>query len=183
MTDLAEALRALPAPWECPVYSHRQLPRPTRSAGDLTFCAYPGCRLYSGGPQRIQQRRDPGWRKPGGAISVTRSTRWGNQWKVLTKPQWGYPALTVVQIRRRYPGPDGHAFGGFSDETAAAQFAVELFHRDLLAAFSREQATVKYYLGDLVGHDLMCFCKPQAPCHAGVLLMLAAEYAERSTRR
>lgn len=33
-------------------------------------------------PSRIQQRRAPGWRKPPGAASVVRGTRWGNPYRV-----------------------------------------------------------------------------------------------------
>ena len=32
-------------------------------------------------PQRIQLRRTKGWRKPEGAIVVTRPTRWGNPFR------------------------------------------------------------------------------------------------------
>ena len=33
-------------------------------------------------PQRVQQRRTKGWRKPEGAISVARPHKWGNPFKV-----------------------------------------------------------------------------------------------------
>ncbi len=33
-------------------------------------------------PRRVQQRRTKGWRKPLGAVSVVRGTRWGNPFKV-----------------------------------------------------------------------------------------------------
>lgn len=116
-------------------------------------------------------------------MSVSRATRWGNSYKVLDKPAWGYPAFTVVHIRRRYPAPDGPAFGGFVDKLAAAKFAVELFKRELLAVLNREPTTAEYYLGPLVGHDLMCFCAVGDPCHGDVLLRFAAEHERRSTRQ
>ncbi len=34
-------------------------------------------------PQRIQLSRKKGWRKPAGAVVVTRSTRWGNPFPVI----------------------------------------------------------------------------------------------------
>lgn len=33
-------------------------------------------------PKRIQQKRVKGWRKPEGAVSVTRATKWGNPYPV-----------------------------------------------------------------------------------------------------
>lgn len=33
-------------------------------------------------PQRIQQRRTAGWRKPEGVIAVGRGTRWGNPYRI-----------------------------------------------------------------------------------------------------
>lgn len=33
-------------------------------------------------PHRIQQRRAKGWRKPAGAVSVARPSRWGNRFPV-----------------------------------------------------------------------------------------------------
>lgn len=33
-------------------------------------------------PGRVQQRRIKGWRKPPGAVSVVRGTRWGNPYRV-----------------------------------------------------------------------------------------------------
>lgn len=132
--------------------------------------------------KRIQQSRSPGWRKPEGAVSVTRATHWGNSWKVLDKPQWGYSAFTVVKVRRRYPAPAGPAFSGFADKTAAAAFAVDLFRRELLAEFVREPATATYYLSPLAGHDLMCFCPQDQPCHADVLLEMSAQHLDAGQR-
>jgi hypothetical protein len=33
-------------------------------------------------PVRVQQRRTKGWRKPPGAVSVVRGTRWGNPFEI-----------------------------------------------------------------------------------------------------
>jgi hypothetical protein len=144
---------------------------------DIAYCTAPGCTRNSAGPKRIQQCRTPGWRKPEGAKSVTRSTRWGNPYRLATKREWTYPPLTVVHTRHGHP--TGPAFGGFSDEAEATRFAIELFRRSLLAGLSRDPAAREYVLGPLVGHDLMCFCPLSQPCHADVLLELAARY-ERS---
>jgi hypothetical protein len=87
--------------------------------------------------RRVQLRRNKGWRKPDGAISVARPHKWGNPFVVGTP---GVPdAETAVRLHRQWM-PDS----------------------DL----SRE-------LSDLTGHDLMCFCPLDQPCHADVLLELA----------
>ena len=47
-------------------------------------------------PKRIQQRRTPGWRKPEGAISVARTHKWGNPFKV------GRDAVDAAKAVRLY---------------------------------------------------------------------------------
>lgn len=183
MTDRHDRLREIFAnarvvAWVCPVEEHGNRRGVVTVDWDdgVAHCTFSGCGRTSR-PQRIQQSRTPGWRKPLGAVSVTRATHWGNSWKVLDKPQWGYPALTVVKVRRRYPAPAGAAFRGFTDKPTAAAFAVELFRRELLAEFDREPASAEYFLGPLAGHDLMCFCPIGQPCHADALLEMVARHA------
>lgn len=127
-------------------------------------------------PTRIQLRRTDGWRKPDGAVVVARPSRWGNPWRIA-RPREHYtdPAgtFTVVHVPRRMPWPDGTAFGGFTTRKEALAFAVDLFRRQLLASLIHDPAVRAYYLGDLVGHDLACWCPVGWPCHADVLLELA----------
>lgn len=177
--SLKEMLESLPDAtvriWFCLNERHRKrLPVSVEWIDGVAHCATPGCPLTSNSPKRVQQRRDAGWRKPEGAKSVTRSTQWGNPYRLTTKREWMYPPLTVVHTRHGHP--TGPAFGGFSDEDAATRFAVDLFRRSLLAGLSRDPAAREYVLGPLVGHDLMCFCPVSRPCHADVLLELAARY-------
>lgn len=121
-------------------------------------------------PQRIQRKRTKGWRMPEGAIYVGRPTRWKNPYKVV--PQIGRaPFVAAVD---KWGHETGERWSGFGDDREAAVFAVDLFHRMLLAAFERDPSTQRHYLGPLVGHDLACWCAPDAACHADVLLNLAA---------
>lgn len=80
---------------------------------------------------------------PAGTVYVGRPSRWGN---------W---------LR----GPD-----------AAAEFAAELAARERGAAVGTE-ATAYPSLAEvrtqLAGRDLACWCRPDQPCHADVLLQLA----------
>ena len=102
-------------------------------------------------PERIQQRRTKGWRKPENTVSVARPGQWGNPFVVGTT-KWladeeGRPTL--------FPVPD-------------AQTAVDLF-RWYVAGGWREEMIRR----ELHGKNLMCFCPLDQPCHADVLLELA----------
>lgn len=87
-------------------------------------------------PRRIQRRRVKGWRKPPGAVVVTRPSRWGNPYPVEQ-----YGRAEAVRLYR---------------EWLTAQPGLILLARR-----------------ELAGRDLACWCKPDQPCHADVLLALA----------
>lgn len=87
--------------------------------------------------------------------------------------------LDAVHVAR--PGPWGNPFivGKHGD----AAYCVDLY-RALLAgllalkdvdaeALLGARRFVAEHLGELRGHNLACWCKPGAPCHADVLLKLA----------
>lgn len=130
--------------------------------------------------ERLQRRMTAGWRKPEGAVIVDRTTMWGNPYRLAKKREWTYPPLTVVHTRHGHPS--GPAFGGFTDELDATRFAVEMYSRSVFASLAREPSVREYFLGPLVGKDLMCWCPlllpdgERAPCHADVLLKYAARY-------
>jgi hypothetical protein len=100
-------------------------------------------------PQRLQLSRRAGYRKPAGAIVVSRPGRFGNPFTV--------------------------------EDFGSAEAAVEAFERHL--RIRRELPTgrvdvVRYpsdddIRRDLAGRDLLCWCPPERPCHADVLLELA----------
>lgn len=103
-------------------------------------------------PKRIQQRRTKGWRKPEGAVSVSRPGKWGNPFRVgkviiLTGPKAG------AAIDRAGAVSLFRSMATRSGETA-----------------ERYRAQVR---AELAGKDLMCFCALDQPCHADVLLELA----------
>lgn len=87
-------------------------------------------------PQRIQQKRLSGWRKPEGAISVVRPRKWGNPYPVSVHGREG---------------------------------AIKKYR----AWLQRQIETERLDLTELQGHDLMCFCPLDQPCHADVLLEFA----------
>ena len=101
------------------------------------------------GPQRIQLRRTKGWRKPEGAIVVARPTKWGNEFTIGKECD-----LDVGGVHHRFVVVDRRQ-------------AVALF-REWQAAGLRQAAR-----RELRGHDLACWCPPDQPCHADVLLEIA----------
>lgn len=95
-------------------------------------------------PGRIQLRRTKGWRKPEGAVSVARPTRWGNP----------FPAerATAVGLIAAAEGATARFRGWITAPEQA----------DLLASARRE----------LAGKVLACWCPLDQPCHADVWLEL-----------
>jgi hypothetical protein len=101
-------------------------------------------------PVRIQRKRTKGFdlhaasSNPNGVKCVTRGTGWGNHWRIGD------------------PDPDkGHPMTG--PEVLAR------FEEDALKMALVNPA----WLEPLRGKDLACWCKPDAPCHADILLRLA----------
>lgn len=103
---------------------------------------------------RIQLSRAKGWRKPEGAIIVARPGPWGNPFVV---GKYGTAAVCVAQFAVL---ARGYIDLGTSPELVEAQRVTATRMRDRI--------------GDLRGHDLACWCRPGQPCHADVLLDLAA---------
>lgn len=104
-------------------------------------------------PQRIQLRREKGWRMPPTCVKVDRSTPYGNPFKVGTH--------------------------GTAEECVAMfRMAVQLTGQrrlDLLKRFGWQEddlPTVES-IRELRGKDLACWCKDGDPCHADTLIELA----------
>ena len=119
-------------------------------------------------PQRIQRQRTRGWRKPDGVIYVGRGSKWGNPYRVVAVdlPSIGeYPGGWRVR-----PEPSVSYFHHlWFTEREAAERAVHLYRFDI----ERRLEGGFIDLSPLAGRDLMCWCAPNMPCHADVLLELA----------
>ncbi|MDH5796947.1 MAG: DUF4326 domain-containing protein [Paracoccaceae bacterium] len=108
-------------------------------------------------PERIQLRRAKGWRKPAGAVVVTRGTRWGNPYRVGDP---GVPdAATAVRLYARMMNPYTHN-GPPVNETKLLDYEISIFNLRLIE-------------DELRGRDLCCWCKPGEPCHADWLIEAA----------
>lgn len=119
---------------------------------------------------RIQLRRTKGWRKPPGAVVVARPTKWGNPFKVGERIVRDSPLAPYLDI----PG----GWGGLASVTIpTAQQAVDLYAGYLLDMPPLFLSVVP----ELAGRDLACWCPLAAPCHADVLLELAAALTEAAS--
>lgn len=123
-------------------------------------------------PKRIQLRRTKGWRKPDGAIVVSRPSKWGNPFRVGSKLIEGTPMeyLRIVEDTAAKMGILKY------DHVLAAGEAVALFR----VIAEREFRLHREYRGelgwnpeDLRGRDLVCYCGLDRPCHADILLEMA----------
>lgn len=84
------------------------------------------------------------------AINVARPSRWGNPWR----------AGDTVYV------PSGRGVRARSEPMTAAE-AVAKFRAAITPPFDPDLLTL------LRGHNLACWCAPNAPCHADVLIELA----------
>lgn len=108
--------------------------------------------------KRIQRKRVKGYKMPADAVYVGRPTKWGNpfNWK--------------------------DADGDLIPPNVAKGYAKELFSNWLKGGYfawsdkenleDRRQWILEH-ISDLRGKDLACWCSPDEPCHADVLLRLA----------
>ena len=108
-------------------------------------------------PKRVQLRRTKGWRKPEGAVLVSRPSRWGNPITTKNTLACETPADAAAMYRdlMRYGETVPYPHPGQSWELDR--------HREWVLANAHE----------LRGHDLACWCPLDQPCHADVLLEIA----------
>lgn len=124
-------------------------------------------------PRRIQLSRRAGWRKPEGAVVVSRPGRWGNPFEA-TKGSVGW-YIYEPQSRQQFK-----ELGSLKTRAEAQACAVSLYTAwlkgDLFAAeLELRRRWILEHLGELVGRSLCCWCPDGTACHADVLLALSAE--------
>lgn len=123
-------------------------------------------------PQRIQRKRTKGWRMPEGAAYVGRPTKWGNLYRVVNEPRFGWSLRGI---------PEKHGEWSGIGRDLAIIYATSLFKQVLLKGeLPYGYSEIQRELG---GRDLACWCpvdqpKPgwwhdTQPCHADVLLRVA----------
>ena len=122
-------------------------------------------------PQRIQRRRTKGWRMPVDAVYVGRPTKWGNTARVgdCVWCWWGkhdgpHTPATVQEA------VDVYRIGW--EASAAAEASIGRMTPEELRLTGVSGISVDLF-AELRGRDLACWCPPDRPCHADVLLELA----------
>lgn len=116
-------------------------------------------RPFGDHPSRIQLRRTKGWRMPPNTVKVDRTTRWGNPFSSSAYSQDDKVRLFRIA-----------ASGAMPIDFAAKLVRVPAI-LDLANAQVERVAALPF--SDLRGKNLACWCPPDAPCHADVLLELA----------
>ena len=109
--------------------------------------------------KRIQRKRSKGWRMPANSVCVSRPSKWGNPWRVSTKPLTWDSAFTE---RTRMT-------------VSSREEAIVLYRRWI----DDPQNPLRSQIRELRGKDLCCWCSLDAPCHADALLDLAAKASGR----
>lgn len=148
-------------------------------------------------PQRIQRRRNKGWRKPAGAIYVGQGSEWANPF-ALGSPSglarepavfwhgrdWEYESrISDAGALHPYVRADG-SFVPCTVRHMTAAESVECFRAWIsgggwpISWVPSEVPTRDDIRAALAGHDLMCWCPPDQPCHADLLLEIANDPKE-----
>lgn len=119
--------------------------------------------LYVPSPRRIRLSRAKGWRKPANTVVVSRPTKFGNPFGPPDGLSTGSRELLVKDFTNwlRWPTRFYRHAGTPGGFTTAAES--EAARQRLVNA-----------LPGLTGKDLGCWCHLDQPCHADVLLELAA---------
>ena len=113
--------------------------------------------------KRIQRQRTKGWRMPDNAVYVGRPSVWGNPFEI------------GCRYRRVNGVPQRTLFDAEAPAVKTRTHAVQLY-REWMAAEPERTETASRVLH---GYDLACWCPLDQPCHADVLLELAAMFPEK----
>lgn len=117
-------------------------------------------------PQRIQLRRAKGWKMPPNTVKCDRTTRWGNQFKVIAGGAGG--SWEVFMCTGGLSGP---TMSKHRTRERAIEAAVT-HHRNHILAPEGELLR-RQIVAELRGKNLGCWCKPEDPCHTDVLREVA----------
>ena len=118
-------------------------------------------------PERVQRKRTKGWTMPANTIYVGRPTRWGNP---FSAQPWLDLAESIEIYRLAVQGVwNSKHLRNLTDEEFQATHAAWRHWRHRLGTGH----PIELAWSELAGKNLACWCKPDDPCHADVLLELA----------
>lgn len=134
-------------------------------------------------PQRVQRQRTRGWRMPEGAVYVGRPTVFGNPFQAYKCDCCGYwdvrddNAVTYLVNHEYVRRPEVRANPAtWTTKREASREAVRLYEDELTYWFGgrmKHDQPFREAVESLRGKTLSCWCPPDMPCHADVLLHLA----------
>ena len=112
-------------------------------------------------PHRVQRQRTKGWRMSENTVYVGRGTKWGNPWKITPHDEG---QATVTDPVSAITFTSVHEAAAH----AASSFRWQLLNHPNVLGFTEAEAHT-----ELAGKNLSCWCPPDQPCHADVLLEIA----------
>lgn len=113
-------------------------------------------------PERIQLSRKKGWRKPENTVVVARPTCWGNPYRIVRAGKTTWQVMHFSTLLAEFISRTG---------TEARADAVHRLQR--LIEHDRAPWSADMIRSELAGKNLACWCPPDQPCHADVLLEIA----------
>ena len=120
-------------------------------------------------PERIQRKREKGWKMPANTVSVARPGKWGNMFVVWCNDE----GMWTVSRSGCHYAPDSNT------KASASALAVKLY-REFVTPEGPQHfrgawppPTPTDIIRDLRGKNLACFCGIGDPCHGDVLLEIA----------
>ena len=126
-------------------------------------------------PVRVQRLRTKGYRLPPNTVYVGRGTKWGNPFRVGDGLNLTTLDLTHSVDGRpfRYPVKESMT-AVISQELAVDLYGVLLRWRHVgMSRALRDLPMASQVRTELAGKNLACWCPPDQPCHADVLLEIA----------
>lgn len=111
---------------------------------------------------RVQRKREKGYRLPPNTLVVTRGTPFGNQWQVRKTPKGWLVTDGII----------GYLI---EDEDMAYRMAVLLFQDSINSRVNLMQLFVDICENRGIEH-VACFCPVDMPCHGDVWLEVWNEY-------
>ncbi|RTE49358.1 DUF4326 domain-containing protein [Actinobaculum sp. 352] len=121
-------------------------------------------------PKRVQRRRAKDWRMPLCGCGCGKPARY-----VGRPTRWGNPAIIGQRMPYQLHSGGGKARPYIWDAAQAVEWYTDWITGVVRLANgknARQAPTVEDIRATLGGHDLACWCPPDQPCHADVLLAL-----------
>lgn len=122
--------------------------------------------------------RRKGWRQTENSIFVGKPTKWDTPFRVIEIPN-NRPLNDLFRRWQVYSTIDFSEYlkhNEFLTRNDAARASVDTFEKMLVdGKIPTYGKNWRKKLEELRGHDLLCYCVPDEPCHADALVKLANE--------